>query len=278
MNQKLFDKSLSIVQIAIDTYKPKMIVSLVSGGVDSLTSFYVAKHLNISIDRIIHVYTGTGIKETRQFVEDWSKTTSVPLLISDAGTSYEDYVNRKGFFGKGRTAHTYAYHVLKANPLRKAISSLRQRRRNFPVLMLTGIRLDESSNRKYNFENQTYKRDPASKNNIFVNLIEHWSEQDCREFLSEVNAPKNPVSKALHRSAECMCGTMQSNEDRQLASILYPEWGKWLDNLEFKIKIKHGWGWGENMPKSCKPKDGDGFEMCRHCLLNQSDNNFDASK
>lgn len=272
--KELLERSKEIIRLAIEQYQPKLTVSLMSGGNDSMTAYCVAKALGLDIDFVAHVYTGTGIEETRLFVENWAGNEGVPLLVCDAGDAYERYVMRKGFFGKGRDAHAMAYHVLKAGPLRKGISTLRQRRKNFPILMLTGIRLNESKNRKYNFANQTTKRDPGAKNNIFVNIIEHWSQQDCTEFLASVNAPRNPVAKALHRSAECMCGSMQSKEDRQVASILYPEWGKRLDELECRVIAKHGWGWGENMSKTHKQEAAgqlllDGFEMCRHCLLNQ---------
>ncbi len=59
------ERSAEIVQSAIAEYQPQTIVSLVSGGNDSLTAFYVAQRLQITIDYIVHVYTGTGIRETR---------------------------------------------------------------------------------------------------------------------------------------------------------------------------------------------------------------------
>lgn len=273
----LLMQSANIVERAVAEYRPRVTVALVSGGDDSLTAFYVSQALNIPVDYIVHVDTRTGIPETRAFVEWWAQSINATMLVGDAGDAYEQYVMRKGFFGRGISAHAMAYHILKAGPLRKVISSIRQKRRDYPVMMLTGIRLDESDNRKYNFAAQTVKRDPAAPNNIFVNLIERWSKQDCKDLLSEVKAPRNPVAKALHRSGECMCGTMQDNEDRQLASILYPGWGKKLDTLEEKAVKKHGWGWCENMPNSIKQRRAgqmpfvmkDGFEMCRHCLFGQ---------
>lgn len=269
--------SADIVRNAIEFFRPSAIVALVSGGNDSLTAYYVAERLQVPIDYIVHVYTGTGIQETRQFVEQWATQVGKPLLLCDAGAAYENYVMRKGFFGRGVKAHAMSYHVLKAQPLRKGIASIRQRRRDYRVLMLTGIRLDESDNRKYNFASQTVRSDPGAQNNIFVNLIEHWSQQDCQKFLTEVNAPRNPVSKALHRSGECMCGTMQSVEDRQLAAILYPQWGRWINDLERRARELHGWGWSENIPSSIKQEKAGqlalpGFELCRHCLLGDTGN------
>lgn len=264
-----------IVRSAIENYHPKVIVSLVSGGNDSLTAYYALREVGIKPDFIVHVYTGTGIPETREFVEGWAISVGIPLLICDAGDAYEKYVQRKGFFGRGVAAHAMAYHILKATPLRKKMSQIRQKRRHFPILMFTGIRLDESDNRKYNFAQNTIKPDPAAQNNIFVNHIEQWTGEDCRYFLEKVGAPKNPVAQALHRSAECMCGTMQTKEDRMIASAIYPAWGKRLDTLETEVKAKHGWGWCENKPKSLTQEENgqlpfiNGFEMCRHCLLNE---------
>lgn len=265
------EQSQQIYRSALVEFGPQAVVSLVSGGNDSLTAFYVARLIGVKLQCVIHVRTGCGVQETQLFVEQWAQRVGVPLMLCDAGDAYEQYVLRKGFFGRGISAHAMAYHILKATPLRKGISSIRRRRRNFPVLMLTGIRLDESDNRKYNFANQTTRRDPAAKNNIFVNIIEHWSAQDCQEFLSIIGAPRNPVSKALHRSAECMCGTMQSQEDRELASAIYPGFGSKLDALEAQAKMLHGWGWGENMPRKQRRTTHEGFELCRHCILNERD-------
>lgn len=271
------ERSNEIVRLAIEAHKPAAIVSLVSGGNDSMTAFYVGQRLGIRLNKILHVFTGTGIQETRSFVEQWSQYVDTPITVSGAGPKYARYVFRKGFFGRGQTAHKFAYHILKADQIRSGLVSIRHElhlRPSAPILMLTGIRLDESLNRKYNFANQTVKQDrddPA----WFVNLIEHWTAEDCRELLAEVKAPRNPVSKALHRSAECMCGTMQSLEDRQLAGSLYPQWGKWLNKLESDVRRRgHDWGWGQDVPKSfAQEKAGqlpmfepEGFELCRHCI------------
>jgi 3'-phosphoadenosine 5'-phosphosulfate sulfotransferase (PAPS reductase)/FAD synthetase len=273
-------QSQFIMAASIAEIQPKVTVALVSGGTDSLTAFYVAQALEIPIDYIVHVHTGTGVLQTLDFVEQWAEGTGIPLLLCDAERAYENYVLRKGFFGRGVKAHAMSYHILKADPLRKGMSKLRQGRRDYPIMMLTGIRLDESDNRKYNFAAQTVKRDPAAPNNIFVNLIEHWTQADCNEFLTQLGVARNPVAKALHRSAECMCGTMQTKEDRQLASIMYPEWGKWLDTLEATVKDLHGWAWDQNIPRSIKQEKAGqialpGFELCRRCVLNGEVENVD---
>jgi 3'-phosphoadenosine 5'-phosphosulfate sulfotransferase (PAPS reductase)/FAD synthetase len=256
--------SQQIILRAQQEFNPSLRVALVSGGTDSFTLYYVLKELKIPLDAVIHINTGTGIPETEEFMTAWGASIPEPYLVGSAGDAFEKYVLRKGFFGRGLTAHTYAYHYLKAGPLRKVISSLRKRRRRFSVVMYTGIRLDESKNRQYVFGKQTFKRDPAAPNNIFVNAIEHWTRDECRELLKSVNAPVNPVARALHRSGECMCGTMQSLEDRAVASVFYPHWGAWIDALESRVKNEFPWGWGENVPKGYKRACEDPI-LCRHC-------------
>lgn len=269
--QSLIDRSQGIADTFFAQYDPRIVVALVSGGKDSLTAYYVASHyLHLKIDAVVHVKTETGIPETSEFVRSWAESLKGSLYMErSAGTAFEDYVLRKGFFGRGMRAHAYAYHVLKADPLRKAMSVFRQRRRNFPIMMISGIRLDESNNRKYNFAQKTIKPDPAAKNNLFVNIIEHFSARDCLDLLSEVGAPRNPVSDLLHASRECMCGTMQSEEDRREASYWFPHWGSWIDRLEAKVNETFPEKWGEattkkkRLPVKCAGDLG----MCSTCQL-----------
>lgn len=265
-------KSKEIVDEALSHYQPKAVVCLVSGGNDSLTAYYVAKILQVPITAIVHIHTGTGVQETTDFVRGWAATQSCEYIEKSAGDAYKNYVKRKGFAGRGLRAHSYMYHILKASPLRKAVSSIRLRRRNFHVLMINGIRLDESKNRMYNFSGKTYRSDPAAPNNIFVNIIEHWTKDQCREFLVEMEAPKNPVYAMLHRSGECMCGTMQSGEDRKMAEFFFPVWGNWLNRLEEEVKETFTYGWGEGLPKErfrTVPSE-DSLGLCFSCEYNSN--------
>lgn len=246
------DKSRLILQDAFLKYKPTHIVSMVSGGKDSAVSHHVleklSKEMGFKIDFIIHCRTGCGIEETTDFVKDYYGKKEAELIIADAGDAYEKYVMRKGFFGKGISAHAFAYRILKATPIRKVISKyIRKRRRNIRVLLINGARKSESINRQKNLK--IFREDPAQKNNIWCSLIYDWSIEDVKQFLSVENIKQNPVSLNICRSGECMCGTMQSDSERLEAATLYPAWGKWLNQLEKKAKTLHGFGWGENKKK-----------------------------
>lgn len=262
----LLDISAEILSSAIKEFSPTHIVSMVSGGKDSAASHAVAQQLGVDIDLIIHGHTGCGIPETTEFVKDYYGSIGPDLAIADAGTAYEDYVMRKGFFGKGISAHGFAYRVLKATPFRKTISQhIRKGKRDVRVLLLNGARKDESENRKKHL--QVWRQDPAQKGNIWVNLIHDWTLEDRDKYLEAQKTPINPVAKALCRSGECMCGTMQTSAERIEAAHLYPKWGNWMKDLENEARKLHGFGWGENFPKSRKTEQGDLFQpMCTDCV------------
>jgi 3'-phosphoadenosine 5'-phosphosulfate sulfotransferase (PAPS reductase)/FAD synthetase len=265
------DSSKEILRTAIDRFNPTHIVSMVSGGKDSAASHAIAEELGVKIDFIIHGNTRTGIPETSQFVRDYYGRKG-ELIEADAGTAYEDYVLRKGFFGKGVDAHGFAYRILKATPFRKAISAnIRKRQRDIRVLLLNGARKDESENRMRNL--QVFRADPAQKGNVWVNLIHDWTQDDRDKYLEKNCVEINPVAKALCRSGECLCGTMQTAAERVEAAALYPKWGAWIDALEKQVKETFPWGWGENIPnwiRAQKRGQADLFmPMCVGCNRNE---------
>jgi 3'-phosphoadenosine 5'-phosphosulfate sulfotransferase (PAPS reductase)/FAD synthetase len=271
----LLESSKEIFQKALKDFQPKAIVMMLSGGDDSTTTYAVARELGIKFDAVIHGNTRTGIKETTEFAARQVEQQGDNLIIADAGDAYEKYVLRKGFFGAGDKAHNFSYHVLKIDHFRKAVShNLRRRRRNYPILFINGARQSESKRRKKTMVSP-YRRDPSQKNNIWVNLINHWTKENCRQYLEGNSIERNPVAVNLCRSGECMCGTMQKMGDRLEAAYFYPKWGKWLDELEAEVLKKFPWRWGESISKQrILEMNGqlNAFEnfqpMCTGCKIN----------
>lgn len=249
----------------VEEFNPTHTVATVSGGRDSAAEIELARDMGIKIDLILHCRTGTGIRQTTEHVVDYYGNLGPDFVMADAGDAYEEYVMRKGFFGIGRDAHNFSYRVLKATPMRKALSrEIRQGKRDVRILLLNGSRAAESDNRQKNLAET--RRDPAAPNNIWVNLIHDWTQGDRDRYLRLRKTPINPVAVQLCRSGECMCGTMQNQQMRGEAAAVYPEWGGWLDDIERQVRAKHGWGWGETMPKPADPRQIDMFQpMCVGC-------------
>lgn len=249
----------------IKEVRPTHIVCTVSGGRDSAAEVELAREMGLKIDMLLHCRTGTGIQETTDHVVDYYGNLGPDFVMADAGTAYEEYVMRKGFFGIGRSAHNFSYRVLKATPMRKAISrAIRHGKRDVRVLLLNGARASESENRQKNLAET--RRDPASPGNVWVNIIHDWTAGDRDRYLRLRKTPINPVAIQLCRSGECMCGTMQNQQMRGEAKACYPQWGAWLDDLERRVKAKHGWGWGETMPRAADPRQIEMFQpMCAGC-------------
>lgn len=262
LNQAI-SQSAFYAKTALEWYNPKHIVTMVSGGNDSAACHTLAVELGLPITISIHGRTGCGLKGTQDHVEAHFGQDA-PLLIADAGTAYEEYVMRKGFFGKGRDAHGFAYRILKAEPFRKVVSAeLRKGKTRVPVLLLNGAFKAESDNRQAHLRRA--RSDPGAPMNIWFNLIHDWSPEIRDEYLATRNVPINPVAKALCRSGECMCGTMQTDAERLEAAMLDPEWGKWLDDLDQAGREKHGYGWGQRSVKPSKRQPDLFMPMCVDC-------------
>lgn len=266
----MIESSKEILRAAIEEISPTHIVSMVSGGKDSAASHQVLIELGIKPDLIIHGNTRCGIPETTEFVRDYYGRMGCDFVEADAGTTYEDRVLRKGFYGAGRGAHNHAFRELKATFFRKAIShNIRKGRRGFKILMINGARKDESENRKKTL--QIMRRD-GKEHNYYVNPIHFWTQENRDEYLQTRQVKINPVAKALCRSGECMCGTMQSKQERIEAAAIYPRWGSWMDDLEKAVKEKFGFGWGDDFPKPQKelPMDPLMGILCNGCIRSGS--------
>lgn len=260
------ESAARILRDAIAEIKPHYIVQMVSGGRDSACSYAVAETLGVKPDLIIHGNTRCGIPETTRFVTDYYGSLGPELVIADAGSTYEARVMRKGFYGVGADAHRFSYQELKASPFRAVVSKhVRQRRRDVRVMLINGMRAEESRARQ---GRPVMNEDSGRKGNFWVNVIHHWTQEDRDNFLRTNSVPINPVATQLCRSGECMCGTMQNRADRAEAAAIYPEWGRWLDELEVAAREKHGFGWGDQPPKHLTaPGQGDLFQpMCTSCL------------
>ena len=271
--QTKIEMGREIINQAIAQYNPYAIVMMFSGGDDSLTAYYLSRYLNIPATHFLHGVTNTGIAETTDFARMTGGQSGLKYIEANARNAFDDYVLRKGFFGIGHMAHESAYHVLKSEHFKKTLSKhIRQGVEGRKIILLTGARKEESQNRKMMLAQPIRPDGP----NIWVSFIQDWTKLDCLEFLD--GRKRNPVTEILHRSGECLCGTMQSLETRKEVSFWFPYWGKRIDDLE-KETCKRGfcWGWGQDLPPTVKAqkarekaiKNGqlEWLPMCQNCRL-----------
>jgi len=273
MTRENLKRSQEIIDRAIADYQPYAIVIMFSGGHDSLAAYHVARALNVPVTHFMHGVTGTGIRQTTAYARRMGEQSGLTYLEANAGDAYEQYVLRKGFFGIGNLAHEYAYHILKHKHFRAMISQkIRHRKHGRNVLLINGARKQESPKRKQTIAVPIRAAGP----NIWVNIINDWSAVERNDFLSEYE--RNPVCDILHRSGECLCGCTQwpYQETRREVSDWFPEWGRWLDDLEKRVRqCGFEWNWGEDIPQHLKDKKklqkqvADGqlwLPMCQDCV------------
>jgi len=133
------ESSRQVWQQAIAQYpQPYAVVLAMSGGDDSRATYYAAKALNIPITHILHIDTGTGIRQTTEWVR-WfaNEYAQLPYLEGCAGSRFEKRVLQHGFIGQGKAAHAIAFHLLKRDVLTNVLSrEIRQRKRNRPIFLL----------------------------------------------------------------------------------------------------------------------------------------------
>jgi len=239
--------SKELLRKAVLEYKPYAVVMMLSGGDDSLTAYEVAREIGVKPDFVMHGITGTGLKETTDFVVHYVRKKGDNLLIANAGKAYENYVLRKGFFGVGSKAHSFSYHLLKSTHFSATVSKyIRKRKRNRNVLFINGARRKESKRREKTMINPI-KKDGS---NIWVNIINEATKKDTISYLEGNSICRNPVSIKMCKSGECMCGTMQNNEMRVEAGYISPSWKRWIDSLENEVLKSHPWKWGAKIPST----------------------------
>jgi 3'-phosphoadenosine 5'-phosphosulfate sulfotransferase (PAPS reductase)/FAD synthetase len=239
MQGNLFESRLDPIESAkavleqAESLNPYAKVLMFSGGKDSQAAYEMCQILGVKLDAILHVNTGCGLPETTEYVREFVETTGLHYIEADSGAAYENYVRRKGFFGVGtgrNSAHSFAFHVCKRTAYKRELANFRDRKRGRNILLINGARLSESDNRDSNMrgkyiKSDSYKNGKPASPNYWVSPLLDWSDADRSTFLAEQKCPINPVSKAICRSGECMCGTTQGSMARLEASAYSPRWG-----------------------------------------------------
>lgn len=237
---------LGVIDQAVAEHKPSHVFAMLSGGDDSLTSTSIAaKHP--SFRGVVHLNTGIGIEETREFVRETCRREGWLLIERwPPRMTYERHVLLHGMPG-GTFKHSIMYHRLKQEALELIVKEHKQHRRD-RIAFVTGIRKQESVRRMKGVIAVPISREGAR---VWVAPILDWSKIDCLKHLEREGLPRNPVSINLHRSGECLCGALADPRELDVIAFFYPKVGAHIRDLErqcFEKRLPYAWGRDPSQP------------------------------
>lgn len=233
---------------------------LFSGGNDSTTLAHYILHYSHA-DYAIHINTGIGIEQTRQFVRETCVNWDLPLIEKHppAGSTYREIVLDQGFPGPGH--HFKMYQRLKERGLREARRDLVRNPRRERVMYIAGRRRQESKRR------QGIPEHERLGSTVWVSPLANWHKTDLNTYRSLHDVPRNMVSDTLHMSGECLCGSFAHSGELDEIDFWFPETAAQIRELEAEVlasgripekRCKWGWGAGEQKPSRSGP-------MCQSC-------------
>jgi len=224
---KRIDRSLTILDRVVNIHDPSHLFALFSGGHDSLVATHItSQHSRFS--GVVHLNTGIGIKETREFVRNTCDKHGWELIeLHPQDKTYEELVLEKGF-PHGPKSHNTMYYYLKQLQIQTLIQEYKTHWYD-RILLSSGIRLEEST-RRMNKDFSTIMRRHGAQ--VWVNPILYWSALDCSKYIEEKNLDRNEVVDFLHKSGECLCGALAYYPEMEEIELWYPDAAKRIHKLE----------------------------------------------
>lgn len=250
--KELFDASapapkwgVELLQEAIDLYNPSHVFGLFSGGHDSLTAcHHAAQHPAFS--GCVHINTGTGLKETRDYVYATCERFGWPLkeyrALEDCGQSYEELVLKFGF--PGPHGHGMMYQRLKERAVIMLTREHKQHAKD-KIVLVSGCRSQESERRMGTTEPIQHRGA-----RIWVAIIHPMSKCEVNEYIAEHGLPRNPVVDLIHKSGECLCGAFAKKHELAELELWFPERAAEIRALEARVRERgFPWGWEDAPPR-----------------------------
>jgi 3'-phosphoadenosine 5'-phosphosulfate sulfotransferase (PAPS reductase)/FAD synthetase len=228
--------------IATEKHPVTHLFALFSGGHDSLTSVHVtASHP--AFTGVVHINTGIGVEETREFVRETCTREGWPLLEYHPPVPYRDIVVEHGF--PGPAGHLHMYRRLKERSIRLLIKDHKVKRFD-RIGLVTGVRTQESTRRMAHV--QKVQRDGAQ---LWIAPIYDWSKADCTAYIDAQGLKRNEVADTMHMSCECLCGAFARPDEMQDLELWYPETAKQIHALEAEVAAAghKACVWGKRPPK-----------------------------
>ena len=260
-------EAVDVLSEAIDSYDPSHVFGLFSGGHDSLCACHVASR-HPRFTGCIHINTGIGIEETRQFVRDTCKQYEWSLKEYEPPVSYEQLVVEQGFPGPAH--HWKMYHRLKERCLRELLrdtASPKNRRRK--LVFVSGRRKQESQRRMVTVDSAivTGEKNPSPRI-VWANPLINWTGSDKDRYIREHSLPRNRVVQLMCMSGECLCGAFAHEGELNEIRLHYPKAAAEIDRIAAEVKKagKHC-VWGTAPPGKKNKPDSRQMELplCFSC-------------
>lgn len=243
-------------------------VALVSGGIDSTV---MAHRCRDFYDGICFIDTGTALPGVREHVQRIAELVGKPLVIYDAGERWRAMVlgqsdlRASGF--PGPRGHSIAYNRLKLRQVERMVREVK-RQRSDRVLLLTGVRVDESQRRRWNVANLERRRGAQ----VWASPLRYMTNTEVRAYMEEHELPTSDVAALIHRSGECNCGSFADAGEREMLASLWPDWFEaTIGSLEREAAaagIKRcRWGDGDHRDTTTRPSLAEVGPMCAVCQL-----------
>lgn len=251
-----------IVKEAIGEFKPVATFVGYTGGFDSTVGAHWCMN-NVPGCKVFLANTGIGVPAAWRHVRRVCAQNKWPLVEiharEDCGQDYEEMVLKHGFPGP---AHHYKmFQRLKERAVRKLLMDHKQKRSD-NIMMLTGIRKDESERRS----NYDYTVLDFAGNVLWVNPFYFKSASWFEEYTRTHGLVRSPVSQQLGMSGECLCGAYAYKGEKAAIRAVCPETAAYLDDLEARVhSAGHDWGWEDRPPKSKKADRGKHMPFCVGC-------------
>ena len=252
-----------IATAALELAKPVRTFVGFSGGFDSLVTTHWCMN-NIPGCEVFHANTGIGIEATRVFVRETCAANGWPLTEirakEDCGQDYDAMVTERGFPGPGH--HYKMFQRLKERCVEKLLRDSK-RGRHDSILLLTGIRQDESDRRAgYHYTLLDWRG-----NILWANPFYYKTRQWFRAYIDLHGLKQNPVSEILGMSGECLCGAYAHPGELAKVKIVCPETYERIKALEARVReAGHGWGWEDAPPRDRHKQTRQMFmPMCVGC-------------
>lgn len=241
-------------------HKQAGLLLLFSGGNDSTTVAHMFRDVATHAG---HANTTVGIEATRQFVRDTCKSWGLPLLERTPPRERDQYralVLSKEYDDKGRpmggfpgpSLHWKMYQRLKLRAIEQMQRELVDGRgTKYRLVAIAGRRRDESRRRA------TIPESERKGSLVWVSPMVHWTKLDLNTYRLRAQregdpVPVNDVTRLVHMSGECLCGSYAHPGERaelehwfapDLANIAELEATLRTPEYDFIPEWRKTWGW-----------------------------------